>query len=94
MILRFKIKHLMYLVFWTALILAVREPLVASVPRLVSLIVVLSGVTVIGIFAGLYGVALFMEESRSKDRLVDRMCYVLIGAGILFFIFLLGETYL
>jgi hypothetical protein len=90
--LHFKIKHLMYLTFWTAVILAIRHPLLAAAPDLVWLIVWLSGITGAGIFVGLYGVALIVEEGHVKDRLVDRMCYLLIGDGILFFLFSVVEN--
>jgi hypothetical protein len=89
---RFKIKHLMYLTFWTAVILALRGPLLASVPDFVWLIVKLSGVAAVAMFVGLYGIALMVDEGRYKDRLVDRICYLLIGDGILFFLFSITET--
>jgi hypothetical protein len=83
----FKIKHLMYLTLWTALIMAGREPLLYAVPDLVKLIVWLSGAGLVGIFVGLYGIALMMPDCSYKYRLFNRLCYVLIGDGILFFLF-------
>ena len=90
--LTFKIKHLMYLTLWTALILSVRHPLIAIAPDLVTLIVWISGIAIGILFVGLYGVALVVEEGDPKDRLVNHMCYILIGDGILFFLFLVVES--
>ncbi len=89
---RFKIKHLMYLTFWTALLLAIRQPLLIVAPDLVWLIAWLSAIAGAGIFVGLYGVALVVEEGYFKDQLVDRLCYLLIGDGILFFLFSVLEN--
>jgi hypothetical protein len=90
--LTFKIKHLMYLTLWTALILWGREPLAVIAPDLVSLVVWISGIAAVGIFVGLYGIAALVEEGDPKDHLVNNLCYVLIGDGILFFLFVLAET--
>ena len=89
--LRFKIKHLMYLTLWTALILAGRDYLVAAAPDLVTFIVWASGIAVVGIFVGLYGVAIVVDEGDYKDDLVNYMCYALIASGILCFLFLVVE---
>jgi hypothetical protein len=85
--LNFNIKHLMYLTLWTGLILAARDFLIASVPEFVRLIVWLSGAGAVGIFVGLYGIALMMPEGFHKDRLVNKLSYILIASGILFFLF-------
>jgi hypothetical protein len=90
--LTFKIKHLMYLTLWTALILAAREPLTIAAPELVSLVVWVSGIAAVGIFVGLYGIAALVDEGDPKDQLVNKLCYFLIGDGILFFLFLVAET--
>jgi hypothetical protein len=90
--LTFKIKHLMFLTLWTALILAAREPLVVAAPELVSLVVWLSGIAALGIFVGLYGIAALVDEGDSKDQLVNKLCYVLIGDGIVFFLFVIAES--
>jgi hypothetical protein len=85
--LRFKIKHLMWLTLWTALILWVREPLIATAPELVDLLFWVSGIVALGVFVGLYGIALIADEGHFKDDLVNRMCYLLIADGIVFFVF-------
>ncbi len=90
--LTFKIKHLMYLTLWTALILAAREPLAVAAPELVSLVVWISGIAAVGIFVGLYGIAALVDEGDPKDQLVNNLCYLLIGDGILFFLVVLAET--
>jgi hypothetical protein len=82
----------MYLTLWTALILWGREPLAIVAPELVSLVVWVSGIAAVGIFAGLYGIAALVDEGDPKDRLVNKLCYILIGDGILFFLFLVAET--
>ena len=55
--LRFKIKHLMWLTLWTALILSVRDPLIATAPELVNLLFWVSGTVALGVFVALYGIA-------------------------------------
>jgi hypothetical protein len=90
---RFKIKHLMYLTLWTALILAVRDPLIATLPQLVRMIFWMSAAAAAAIVAGLYAIALLMGESRHKDLIVNRLCYVLIADGILFFILSLAKQH-
>jgi hypothetical protein len=90
--LTFKIKHLMYLTLWTALIVAAREPLAVIAPELVTLVVWVSGIAAVGIFVGLYGIAALADEGDPKDRLVNNLCYALIGDGILFFLFVIAES--
>jgi hypothetical protein len=86
---KFKIKHLMYLTLWTALIMAGREPLLYAAPEFVSFLVWLSGAGLVAIFVGLYGVALIIPDCDYKYTLFNRMCYALIGDGILFFLFVI-----
>ena len=47
--LRFKIKHLMWLTVWTALILAARDPLIATAPEIVNLLFWVSGIVALGV---------------------------------------------
>ncbi len=89
--LRFKIKHLMYLTAWTALILAVRDPLIATAPELVRLVFWLSAIAAVVIFIALYAIALIVDEGKDKDDIIDKTCYILIADGILFFVFALVE---
>jgi hypothetical protein len=90
--LNFKIKHIMFLIFWTALVLWIRDPLITVAPDLVTLLVWVSGIVAVGTFVGLYGVAIVAAEGDAKDRLVNQMCYVLIGDGIMFFLFSVVEA--
>jgi hypothetical protein len=90
--LTFKIKHLMYLTLWTALVLWGREHLAVVAPELVTLIVWVSGIAAVAIFVGLYGIAALVDEGDPKDRLVNKLGYFLIGDGILFFLFVLVEA--
>ena len=86
-LLRFKIQHLMYLTVWTAMLLSIREPLMASVPELVSAIVWVSAIAAVAMTAGVYGIALMMDEGLSKDNLVRRILYFLCADMLLLFIF-------
>lgn len=90
--LRFRIQHMMWLSLWSALVLAAREPLMASLPAAVAAIVVLSGVVAVGLLGGLYGVALMAEEGERKDQAVLVMLYCLTGDLFLFLMFLLLEA--
>jgi hypothetical protein len=90
--LTFKIKHLMYLTLWTALILGGREHLAVVAPELVTLVVWVSGIAAVSILVGLYGIAALVDEGDSKDRLVNKLCYFLIGDGILFILFVFTES--
>jgi hypothetical protein len=85
--LRFKIKHLMWLTLWTALVLSVKDPLIATAPELVNLLFWLSGILAVGVFVALYGIAVFADEGDFKDELVNKMCYALIADGVVFFVF-------
>jgi hypothetical protein len=89
--LSFKIKHLMWLTAWTALILAARDPLIASAPELVNLLFWMSGILALAFFVALYGVALIVDEGAFKDELVNKMCYLLMADGIVFFVFALVD---
>ena len=51
----------------------------------------LSGIVALGIFVALYGIALIADEGDFKDELVNKMCYVLIADGIVFFVFALVD---
>jgi hypothetical protein len=90
----FKIKHLMYLTLWTALILASRDFLIQAVPEFVRLTIWLSGAGAVALFVGLYGIALMMPDCSHRDRLVNKLCYFLIGDGILFFLFAVTNVHL
>ncbi len=90
--LRFKIKHLMWLTAWTALILSVRDPLIATAPELVNLLFWVSGIVALGFFVALYGIALIADEGSFKDELVNKMCYFLMADGIVFFVFALVDN--
>lgn len=92
--LRFKIKHLMWLTLWTALILSVRDPLIATAPELVDLLFWVSGIVALGMFVALYGIALIVDEGHFKDDLVNRMCYLLIADGVVFFVFAVVDDHL
>jgi protein-S-isoprenylcysteine O-methyltransferase Ste14 len=84
--LKSRIRHLIYLTLWAAMILAACGPLIGSLPHFVKLVVNVSGVAAVAIIVLLYAVALLMEERDLKQRIVNLLCYLLIGDGILFFI--------
>ncbi|WP_435005735.1 hypothetical protein P12x_003530 [Tundrisphaera lichenicola] len=90
--LRFKIQHIMWLSVWMAVVLAVREPLIASLPRAVGAIFVISGMVALFLFVGLYRVALLMEEGETKDESVLVMLYCLAGDLFLFVAFCLLDA--
>ncbi len=66
--LNFKIKHLMYLTLWTALVLWVKEPLLDTAPDLVRLVFWLAALAAVALFVALYGIALLADEGVFKDR--------------------------
>jgi hypothetical protein len=90
--LRFKIRHIMWLSVWTALVLAARDPLIASLPEAAGAIAWVSGGVALAMIIALYGVALLMDEGETKDSAVLIMLYCLAGDLFLFLVFLLLDA--
>jgi hypothetical protein len=90
--LRFKIRHIMWLSVWTALVLAARDPLIASLPEAAGVIAWISGSLAIAMVIALYGVALLMDEGETKDTAVLIMLYCLAGDLFLFLVFLVLDA--
>jgi hypothetical protein len=85
--LRFNIQHIMYLTAWAAMLLAVREPLLASFPLLATVLVWASAIGAAVTVVAAYAVAWMMEEGSLKDGLVVRILYFLCADMLLLFIF-------
>ena len=77
----------MYLTVWTAILLSVREPLMASFPEFVLLLVWASGISSALLTISVYGLALLMDEGLPKDKLVRRTLYFLCADMLVFFVF-------
>jgi hypothetical protein len=88
---QFKIQHIMYLSFWTAIVLASRNYLVASLPRITEFVLWSSGLAGLAMFAGLYGVALLAEEGTEKVRTFTKIVNLLIADLILFILLILAS---
>jgi hypothetical protein len=82
--LRFQIQHIMWLSLWTAVVLAVRNPLIASLPEIARVIAMTSGVLLPAMFLAVFGLALLMEEGTRKDRAVLVLFYCMAGDSFLF----------
>ena len=94
---RYKIQHLMWLTFWTALVLGFRETLATAPAQLAGAMALVadaiiwaSGLGALGLVAGLYGVAYCMDEGHEKDHAVTNLCNVLLGDLVAFFVFLMA----
>jgi hypothetical protein len=87
--LQFKIKHIMYLTVFTAILLSIRDPLVASFPLLVTSIIWVSGAIAVASTVGVYGIALMMEEGSRKDKLARSILYFLTADMLVFVVFFL-----
>jgi hypothetical protein len=81
--LHFKIRHIMWLSLWTALVLAAKDPLIASLPELATVIAWISIALAVAMFLSLFGVALLMDEGETKDRVVLYLGYCLAGDSLL-----------
>ena len=81
---RFKIQHIMWLSVWTALVLAVRGPLLATLPEIAAAITVASLVATFAMFIAVFGIALLMEEGLTKDRVVLLLFYGMAASSFLF----------
>jgi hypothetical protein len=82
--LRFKIRHIMWLSLWTAVVLAVREPLIASLPEVAAAIAMISVVLTIAMFITVFGIAILMDEGPTKDRVVLLLFYCMAGSSFVF----------
>ena len=90
-LLQFKIKHIMYLSVITAVLMAIRDPLVESFPLLVKSIVWVSGGLAVALTVGVYGIALMMEEGTQKDKLARSILYFLTVDMLFFVVFFLVD---
>jgi hypothetical protein len=82
--LRFKIQHIMWLSLWTAVVLAVRGPLLASLPMVAGMISLASLVMTFAMFIAVFGIALLMDEGTTKDRVVLLLFYCMAGSSFVF----------
>ena len=89
LVVRFRIKHIMYLTLWTAILLAIRQPLENSAPEIVSGMIWASGILAVVLIIVIYGIALTMRDGSSLDKLVVRLLYGLTATLLLFIIFTL-----
>jgi hypothetical protein len=85
--LRFNIQHIMYLTAWSAMLLAVREPLIASFPLVATVLIWASAIGAAAMIVAAYAIAWMMEEGSLKDGLVVRILYILCADMLLLFIF-------
>jgi hypothetical protein len=82
--LRFKIQHIMWLSLWTAVVLAARGPLLASLPEVAGMISLGSLVLTFAMFFAVFGIALLMDEGTTKDRVVLLLFYCMAGSSFVF----------
>ena len=89
---RFRIKHLMFLTFWTAILLAFRVEFVESWPLIADFGCWASSLAGLGLFGGLFGVAAGMRPGRRQEALFTLLFNLLLGDAILFLFTTLGVT--
>jgi len=87
--LRYKIRHIMWLSVWVALVLSLRPVFVESLPTVAMALFVMSEVVAAVSFIVLVAIAVFVEGGKRQDRLIVLVSYFMTVAVAPHLIFLL-----